>query len=91
MVRRAPVSTETRTYTAIYEWSPETGVYVVTFPAFPNLATQGETRKEARAMAAECLEVHLEGLQEAGLPIPDGEGHSPASIREAVRVAVKTA
>jgi antitoxin HicB len=41
-------------YTAAFEPAEESG-YIVTFPAIPGLATQGETLIEARAMAADCL------------------------------------
>jgi predicted RNase H-like HicB family nuclease len=41
-------------YTAVFEPSSEGG-YVVTFPAIPDLATQGETLDEARAMAARSI------------------------------------
>ena len=36
-------------YTAVFEPAEEGG-YIVTFPAIPGLATQGETMDEARAM-----------------------------------------
>jgi predicted RNase H-like HicB family nuclease len=40
---------------------------VVTFPAIPNPATQGETIEEARLMAEDCLRgYHLEVLRETG-------------------------
>jgi len=38
-------------YTAVFEPAEEGG-YIVTFPAVPGLATQGENLDEARAMAA---------------------------------------
>lgn len=60
------VRAKTRVYAATYEWDPDVGVYVVTFPAFPNLATQGTTLREARAMAAECLDLHIDGLLKRG-------------------------
>ena len=48
-------------YTAVFEPAEEGG-YVVTFPAIPGLATQGETLDEATAMAADCLRAYLESL-----------------------------
>jgi predicted RNase H-like HicB family nuclease len=57
------------TFTAVFEISDEGG-YVVSFPAIPDLVTQGETLEEARAMAADCLQGYLESLAERGLPIP---------------------
>ena len=45
----------THTFTAVIEPDEEEGGYVVTFPAIPDLATQGETIEEARLMAEDCL------------------------------------
>jgi len=79
------------THTAVFEESEEAG-YVVSFPAIPDLATQGETLEDARAMASECLQGYIESLAARGLPLPRGEapeGHP--KIREAVRVMLKSA
>ena len=46
------------------------GGYVVTCPALPGLVTQGETLEEARANAAEAIDLYLEVLLEDGEPIP---------------------
>jgi antitoxin HicB len=83
---------ETTVYdvTAVFEPDLEDGGYVVTFPAFPDLATQGETMEEARAMAAECLELYLEHLRDHGLPLPQGGEPSPTAIREQIRVELKS-
>ena len=56
-------------YTAAFEPAEEGG-YIVTFPAIPGLATQGETLVEARAMAADCLRAYLESLRKDGEPLP---------------------
>ena len=56
-------------YTAVFEQAEEGG-YIVTFPAIPGLATQGETMDEARAMAADCLRAYLESLRKDGEPLP---------------------
>jgi predicted RNase H-like HicB family nuclease len=56
-------------YTAVFE-AAEEGGYVVSFPAIPGLATQGETLDEARAMAIDCLQAYLESLQMDGKPPP---------------------
>jgi predicted RNase H-like HicB family nuclease len=56
-------------YTTIFEPAEEGG-YVVTFPAIPGLATQGETLDEARAMAADCLKAYMESLSKDGEPAP---------------------
>jgi hypothetical protein len=41
-------------YTAVFE-PAEGGGYIVTFPAIPDLATEGETLEEALVMAVDCL------------------------------------
>ena len=56
-------------YTAVFE-AAEEGGFVVTFPAIPGLATQGETLEEARDMAADCLRAYLESLAIDGEPAP---------------------
>lgn len=44
--------------------------YGVCFPDFPGCITAGETVEEAYAMAKEALEMHIEGMNEDGNPIP---------------------
>jgi antitoxin HicB len=72
MARAKPSESDarTRTFTAVVE-PDEDGGYVVTFPAIPDLATQGETLEEARLMAEDCLRGYLEVLRETGRPMPD--------------------
>lgn len=61
------------TYAVIYEHGPndegqETwSAYV---PDLPGCISGGDTREECEAMIREAIELHLEGLQEEGLPIP---------------------
>lgn len=57
--------------------SPEAeGGYSVFVPDLPSVATQGETREEALAMAKEAIEGYLEVMEEDGLPVPPVErGH----------------
>ena len=76
------------TFTAVFEPAEEGG-YVVTFPAIPNLATQGETLEEAREMAADCLQGYLETLQELGRPLPEIEDQTAEPIRDKVSVQLK--
>jgi antitoxin HicB len=85
-----PIAANARVFTAVYE-PGEAGGYVVTFPAIPDLATEGSTLAEARTMAVDCLTGYLETLQAEGLPLPEGEEHTEPVIREAVRVTLKTA
>jgi len=59
----------TREYEVVL--SPETeGGYSVFVPDLPSVATQGETREEALAMAKEAIEGYLEVMAEDGLPVP---------------------
>ena len=53
--------------TAVSE-AAEEGGFVVTFPAIPGLATQGETLEDAEEMAADCLRAYLESLALDGEP-----------------------
>lgn len=43
----------------------------VSFPDFPGCVTAGTTLDEARAMAAEALALHIEGMIEDGEAIPE--------------------
>jgi predicted RNase H-like HicB family nuclease len=45
--------------------------YGVDFPDFPGCITAGRTLDEARAMAAEALELHVAGMLEDREPIPE--------------------
>lgn len=45
--------------------------YGVCFPDLPGCVTAGATLDDARAMAAEALAFHLEGLAEDGIAIPE--------------------
>jgi predicted RNase H-like HicB family nuclease len=43
----------------------------VDFPDFPGCVTAGKTLEEARRMAAEALELHVQGMREDREPIPE--------------------
>ena len=73
-------------YTAVFEPAEEGG-YIVTFPAIPGLATQGETMDEARAMAADCLRAYLESLRKDGKPLPYEAPEGPITERLTVELA----
>jgi len=47
--------------------------YGVTVPDLPGCFSAGSTMDETLAMAKEAIELHLEGLCEEGLPIPEPE------------------
>jgi antitoxin HicB len=62
----------------------ETGGYVVTCPALPGVVTQGETIEDAKAMAVDAIQCHLESMIEDGLPIPeDRTTATPVSVEVA--------
>lgn len=89
VARKRALATTPLTFTAVFEPAEEGG-YVVTFPAIPNLATQGETLDEARFMAEDCLRCYLEGLSADGQPLPEGEAPREAA-REAITVDLEAA
>ena len=62
----------------------------MTFPAIPNLGTEGETLDEARAMAEDCLRCYLGALSADGTPLPEGEAARDA-VREAITVDLEAA
>ncbi len=57
-------------YTAIFEPAEEGG-YVVTVPALPGCATQGETFEEAVANIKDAIEGYLTVMVEEGESIPE--------------------
>lgn len=54
------------------------GAYV---PDLPGCVAVGETRDEALRLIREAVELHLEGMREEGLPIPE-----PSTSSEYVEV-----
>lgn len=56
-------------YVALLRKQPDSD-YGVDFPDFPGCVTAGETLEDARRMAAEALQFHIEGMIEDGEPIP---------------------
>jgi predicted RNase H-like HicB family nuclease len=69
-----------REYTVIYERAQDGGwgAYV---PDLPGLGVVGETREEAHQLILEGIVIHIAGLIEDGLPVPE-----PASYAELVTV-----
>jgi predicted RNase H-like HicB family nuclease len=45
--------------------------FQVTVPALPGLVTYGRTLAEAREMARDAIECHIDGLRKSGEPIPN--------------------
>jgi predicted RNase H-like HicB family nuclease len=64
------------TYIALLRKDPDSH-YGVEFPDFPGCVTAGVTLEEAGRMAKEALELHLEGLLEDLVEIPE-----PSSLDE---------
>ncbi len=58
-----------RTYIGLIHKEPSSD-YGVSFPDFPGCITAGDTLEKARAMAAEALALHIEGMASSGLEIP---------------------
>ena len=79
---------EEHLFTALFELAEEGG-YVVTFPAIPDLATQGETLEEAREMAQDALRCYLEALQKDGEAIPTDKPLTLEPVMEQIRVALQ--
>ena len=68
-------------YTYIVHLEPaEEGGYVVTVPALPGCITEGETYREALAMAEDCIRGFLEALVKAGQPIYSLESEKSVAV-----------
>jgi antitoxin HicB len=65
-----PERASERTYTIVLE-PAESGGYIVTVPALPELATQGRSVVEALANAREVIAVAIDERRARGEPIPD--------------------
>jgi predicted RNase H-like HicB family nuclease len=64
-------------YAVIFEQGPTSfGAYV---PDLPGCVAVGQTIEEVRRLIAEAIEFHLEGLRQAGEPVPE-----PTSLCEYV-------
>ena len=74
-------------YTVLFEPAAEGG-YVVTCPALPGLVTEGDTLKEARAMAKDAIQGYLESLRKDGRPIPKDVPITLQPVKEHIRVAL---
>lgn len=61
-----------REYEVVLQPEPEGG-FSVFVPELPRVASHGETREEAFAMAKDAIEGYLEVMREEGLPIPGVE------------------
>ena len=59
----------------------ENGWWLVRFPRIPEALTEGETEKQARANARDCVVAALEGYMKAGRPLPRGGAAHSGSDR----------
>lgn len=57
-------------YIALLRKDPESD-FGVDFPDFPGCVSAGRTLDEARQMAQEALDLHVEGMIEDGEPLPE--------------------
>ena len=55
--------------------------YAAYFPDLPGCVATGSTVEETESLLREALELHLEGMREDGLPIPQ-----PSSIVDYVEI-----
>ncbi len=77
-------------YTVLFEPTEEGG-YTVTVPALPGLVTEGATLEEARAMAADAIQCHIESLLKDGEPVPKDVEIELEPVKEKVSVSVEAA
>jgi len=59
-----------RGYVFSIEYIPDDMTYIVDYPDIPEIITSGNTLDEAFHNACEALDLHLESLEELGLPLP---------------------
>jgi predicted RNase H-like HicB family nuclease len=64
-----------REYTVIYERANDGGwgAYV---PDLPGLGVIGDTREEAHSLIVEGIAIHIAGLEEDGLPVPEAVSYA---------------
>lgn len=66
-----------RAYRAILE-TGEDASYGVIFPELPGCVSAGKSREAAKRNAAEALGLHLAGMREDGIPLPERKPlHAP--------------
>ncbi len=81
---------KTYSFTVLFEPAEEGG-YVVTCPSLPGLVTEGDTLKEARAMARDAMATYLQSLHKDGLPIPDDKPIRLKPVKEKMKVSLRAA
>ncbi|MGH9654297.1 MAG: type II toxin-antitoxin system HicB family antitoxin [Bryobacteraceae bacterium] len=58
-------------YAIVIETTPDSSNYSAYVPDLPGCITTGRTIEEVERLMQEAIELHLEGLREDGLPIPE--------------------
>lgn len=53
-------------------------------PALPGVGVAGATREETERLAAEAIALHLQGLAEDGLPIPEPDAVDVGQVEPAL-------
>jgi len=81
---------EKHQFTVLFEPAEEGG-YTVTVPALPELVTEGRTLDEARAMASEAIQCHIESLLKDGESIPDDVEIELEPIKEKLDISLGAA
>ena len=71
-------------YLVVYEKGPTN--YSAYSPDLPGCVATGSTLEETRQNISGAIEMHLSGLREDGLPVPEGRGIGEAEA-EIVEVA----
>jgi predicted RNase H-like HicB family nuclease len=71
-----------RDYLVIYEQGKDGG-WGAYAPDLPGLGVAAETREEVAVLIREGLSIHIAGLREDGLPIPE-----PVTTAERITVAI---
>lgn len=79
-----------RYYPAVLERGPA-GAFGIFFPDLPGCVSAGDTMEEAMAGAREALGVHLDGMAEAGEPIPRPSSLDEVEVPEGVDVVALVA
>ena len=69
--------------------APERRGFVVMFPAFPEAVTQGDTRAEALANAADCLDEAIAARILAREPLPLGRARGADMVEPSTAIAAK--
>lgn len=77
-----------RRYRVLLERNDQGG-YAVTVPALPAVVTQGDTREDALANAADAVRLYVESLQARGLPIPDATVLETAHLHDPGRAGIR--